>query len=98
MIIETKEELLSQLTDAWSKLAEIDRVLEEAADSFADLHKSVRAMIRHNNDQTAVRGTNGVATSSRVAAESDIEANAVHRVSDARQEYVLRPRRDTPRK
>jgi hypothetical protein len=94
MITETKEELVHQLSESWSKLVEVDRVLEEAADMIANLHKDVRAMIRHHNDQTTVRGTDGVDTTRGLAARTDIEANAVHRVSDARQEYALRPRRD----
>jgi len=97
MIVETKEELLRQLTEAWYKLGEVDAILEKAADDIAELHKSIRTMIR-NNDKTTVRGTNGVDATSGLESRRDIEANAVHRVSDARQEYVLRPRRDPSRK
>jgi len=98
VIIETKEELARQLTEAWYKLGEVDAILEKAADDIAELHKDIRAMIRHHNDKTAVRGTDGVDTTGGLAARADIEANAVHRVSDARQEYPLRPRRDPSRR
>lgn len=93
MITETKEELMRQLTEAWYKLGEIDSVLEKAAADTAEAHKSLRAMIRkHRNDQTTVRGSHGLAAADSVDAGSDIEANAVHRVSDARTQYPLRPR------
>ena len=92
MISESKEELVQQLTTTWEKLMEVDRVLEEAADAIAELHKDVRTMIRQHDKQTTVRGADGVGASTGMAARSDVEANAVHRVSDAPRKYPLRPR------
>lgn len=98
MIVETKEELSRQLTESWNKLMEIDTVLEDAAEAIAQLHKDVRRMIQRHNDQTTVRGADGVGTTSGLESRTDIEANAVHRLPDVRQEYTLRPRRDPSRK
>lgn len=98
MIIETKEQLAAQLSETWDKLMEIDTVLEDAADEIARVHKNVRRMIQQHNEQTTVRGTNGVATPRELLTGSQIEDSAVHRVSDAPREYTLRSRRDPSRK
>ena len=95
MIVESKEELVHQLTETWNKLMEVDRILEEAAEAMTDLHKDIRTMIRQHNEQTEVRGAVRVAAPRELVTGVDIEDSAVHRVSDAPRKYTLRPGRDS---
>jgi hypothetical protein len=96
MIIETKEQLVKQLTEAWEIIRRCDEALEHAAHTIASTHKNLRQYVRQvNSDQGAVRGEAGVDSTSGVGAGSEAQTGNVHRVSARKGEYVLRPRRDT---
>ena len=61
MILETKEELMKQLTDTWNVLIQVDAKLEDTVDYLSQLRKDIRNMKREQtHDQGPVRGATPV--------------------------------------
>ena len=81
MILETKEELMKQLTDTWNVLIQVDAKLEDTVDYLSQLRKDIRNMKRdQQHDQGPVRGATGLGAAERVDTRPAAETKYVLRV------------------
>jgi len=94
VIIETKEELVAQIQDAWEIIGKADEALESAKQALTEAHANLRQCSKAHHDTTAVQRHSGVDATSRVGTRTATKTSGMRRLSVPRQEYVLRPRRD----
>src|SRR5690348_4047805 len=96
MILESKEQLMKQLMDAWEIIRGCDEALDVAQDKLANAHKNLRQYIRQHNDEGTVHRQDGVDSARGMGTRTETEAANVHRMPARKGQYVLRTRRDTP--
>lgn len=80
MILETREELLKQLTESWNILIDTDAKLEDAIDHLMQLRKDIRNMKRASDDQGPVRGAARVDATSILGTRADTQTDRVSRL------------------
>lgn len=62
MILETKEELVKQLSQAWEIIRVSDEALEKAINACSAARTALRNYTKRVHDTTDVRGSQGVGT------------------------------------
>ena len=91
MILESKEELLRQITQDWELLVQADSAFEKAITELTETHKDIRRAIMSRNDKATVRGVDGMDTTRSMDTRDSEEARSVHGVPHVRKKYVLHP-------
>lgn len=94
VILETKEQLVKQIEEAWQIITQADEALDNAKQALTAAHTNLRNFTRRLNDTSAVCGSTRVGASCGLVAGSPAEASNVRRMPALRKEYVLRSRRD----
>ncbi len=96
VILETKEQLVQQLSEAWQIISQADAMLEHAIDSLKAAHTDLRRFSRQRNDERGVSTGTRVESTPESHTGTTTKAQGMRRLSVVRREQMVGPRRDTP--
>lgn len=77
LILESKEELLKQLTEAWQIITQADEALEQAAQRIQQAHTNLRNFSRGLHDAGTIHRQDGTHASSTMATEKSHQTRLV---------------------